>query len=519
VKRPEPSTPSGPSAQACGAARGPRLGMRGIEKRYGATRALGGVELEVAPGEILALVGENGAGKSTLMKILAGVVAPDAGRMHLDGSVYAPRSPLEARAAGVAMIHQELALAPHLSVAENVLLGALPRRGPWLDRRALHERARRALQQVGRGELELDQRLGALPLADRQLVEIARALALEARVLVLDEPTSSLGRADVQRLFERLRELRARGVSIVYISHVLEEVLELGDRFVVLRDGVSVAAGPLAGASAGSLVAAMVGRDVDALFPRSDSRPGEVLLRVEDLAGRRLPRTASLELARGEVLGIAGLIGAGRTELLRAIFGLDPVRTGRLRVLALEGARTPRERWRSGVGFLSEDRKQEGLALGLSIAENLALPVLGRGRAGRLGPGAVEPLAARWIEQLRVRCEGPAQPVGRLSGGNQQKVALARLLAAEVDVLLLDEPTRGVDVGAKAEIYRWIDQLARVQGKAVLVVSSHLPELLGLADRIAVATRGVLGAARPVGEWSEHALLLAATGVAAEARA
>jgi len=441
--------------------------------------------------------------------------------MELDGLPYAPAGPLQARARGLVMIHQELALAPHLTVAEHVLLGAEPHgRGAarwFVDRARLRARARAALEAAGCGTLDLGQRLGALSPADRQRVEIARALAQDARVLVLDEPTSSLARADVEALFEHLRVLAARGVTLVYISHVLEEVFALCTSYSVLRDGRSVARGTLAGKAPGDLVAAMVGRDVDTLYPRTPGRAGEVVLRLEGLSGRRLPREATLELRRGEVLGIAGLIGAGRTELLRAVFGLDPVRTGRVRVLSLEGPRTSHERWRSGVGLLSEDRKGEGLALARSVAENLLLPGLARhARGGWLARAAVERAAERWIADLGVRCAGTGVPVGSLSGGNQQKVALARLFAAEVDVLLLDEPTRGVDVGAKAEIYAWIDTLARERGKAVLLVSSVLPELLGLADRIAVLCRGVLGPARPVDERDEHALMLAMTGQESE---
>jgi ribose transport system ATP-binding protein len=492
--------------------------MRGIGKRFGATVALEGVELEARRGEVLALVGENGAGKSTLMKVLSGALACDRGEMQLDGEPYAPRSPVEARRAGVAMIYQELALAPHLSVAENVVLGAEPARGGMLDWSELRRRARAALQRVGRGELDLEQRVGALRVADRQLVEIARSLALEAKVLVLDEPTSSLGRKDTRRLFELVRELRGGGATIVYISHVLEELFEIADRITVLRDGRTIESMQVRDATPAHVVAAMVGRDVGELYPRSPARPGEVLARIDGLAGRKLPREATLELRRGEVLGIAGLVGAGRTELLRAVFGLDEVASGRLRVLALEGPRTPGERWRQGVGFASEDRKLEGLALARPIAENLCLPRLDKlARRGWLSPRAMESSARGWIERLGVRCAGPQQPIGALSGGNQQKVALARLFFADADVFLLDEPTRGVDVGAKAEIYGWIDSVARVQEprKAVLFVSSYLPELFGVCDRIAVMSRGVLHPARAADEIDEHEVMLQAAGGAA----
>lgn len=493
----------------------PRLRMRGIEKRFGATLALAGVELELRPGELLALVGENGAGKSTLMKVLAGALQADAGEMLLDGARYAPRSPIEARRAGVAMIYQELSLAPHLTVAENVLLGAEPRRGPFVDSAAAARRARTALARVGRAELPLARRVRELGIADRQLVEIARAVALDARVLVLDEPTSSLAKDDVARLFELLRSLREHGTSIVYISHVLEELFAVAERATVLRDGRTIETLDLARATPGRLVAAMVGRDVSELYPRSAAVAGEVLASVRQLSGARAPRDATLEIRRGEVLGIAGLIGAGRTEFLRALFGLDRVAGGELRVMGLAGPRTPRERWRSGVGFASEDRKREGLALERPIAENLCLPRLERlARGAWLTPAALDSGAARWIEELGVKCSGPRQPVGRLSGGNQQKVALARLLFADVDLLLLDEPTRGVDVGAKAEIYRLIDELARVREprKAVVVVSSYLPELFGICDSIAVMERGVLHAPRAVDEIDEHDVLLQAAG-------
>lgn len=504
-----------------------RLSMRGISRRFGATHALAGVELDVPAGEVHALVGENGAGKSTLMKILAGAERPDSGEMLLDGRPYRPRSPADGRRAGVAMIYQELSLAPHLSVAENILLGVEPRIGPLLDWRAMRRRAAEALQQLGAADIPVDATVGRLPIARQQLVEIARSVAIGCRVLVLDEPTSSLAQSDVRSLFDLVRRLKTDGHSILYISHFLEEVREIADRFTVLRDGRSVGGGFTADIPTSAIVSMMVGRTVEELYPRSPRTPGEVVLELTSLAGVPLPHDATLTLRRGEVVGIAGLIGAGRSELLRSIFGLARVRGGAMKVGAYAGPASPAERWAQGVGIASEDRKTEGLALNLSIADNLTLP-----RLENLGPlGLVtrrgQTRAARpWIERIPIKCVSPTQRTGALSGGNQQKVALARLLHADCDILLLDEPTRGIDVGSKAEIYRLIDELVAPHGaqpgatgrhrpRAVLVVSSYLPELLGICDRIAVMSRGRLGPARPVAELDEHRIMQQATGAAA----
>ncbi|MCB9876288.1 MAG: sugar ABC transporter ATP-binding protein [Planctomycetes bacterium] len=501
---------------------GPRLSVRGLKKRFGPTQALGGVDLEVRAGEVHALVGENGAGKSTLLKALAGVHAPDEGEMRLEGVRHAPRDPAAARAAGLAIIHQELALAPHLTIAENLFLGREPRRGLLVDRRAMAERARAALATVGREQLDPQRLVATLPPADRQLVEIARALAQDVRVLVLDEPTSSLTQQDVDPLLQRLRALAASGVAVVYVSHVFEELFAVADRYTVLRDGRTVTSGAMSDIDHDGLVAAMVGREIGDMYRRSDVVPGlprDEVLAIEDVSGRALPIGASLSLRRGEVLGLAGLVGAGRTELLRCVFGLDEVRSGRVRIAGLERVGTPRERvgtprasWAAGVGMLSEDRKHEGLMLQRSLADNLWLPCLSRrARGGFVSSRGLERDAVAWLERLGVKARGPGQAARELSGGNQQKVALARLLAAECDVLLLDEPTRGVDVGAKAELYARIDELAHRDGRAVLVVSSYLPELLGLCDRVAVVSRGRLLPPRPIAGLGEHALLTAMT--------
>jgi len=490
--------------------------MQGVRKSFGAVQALDGVDLTVRAGEVHALLGENGAGKSTLMKVLSGALAPDAGTMTLDGEPYAPAAPQAALRRGVAMIYQELNLAPHLTVEQNVMLGREEGRFGVVARRESCERVRRALELLGHPELAPETRVGELGPGARQLVEIARALVGEARVVVLDEPTSSLSVADTEHLFEVIARLTERGVAVVYISHFLEEVQRVAQRFTVLRDGRTVSHGLVAETSLEDIIAAMIGRRLEEFFPHVPREPGEVLLGVSSLAGVRLPHDAGLELRRGEILGLAGLVGAGRTEFLRALFALDPVRQGEVRIAGVPApARSPRERLAQGIGYSSEDRKGDGLLLDTSVTTNVTLsrlqPFVRRGWIRR----REQTLAAEdWIERLGIRSAGADQPVGSLSGGNQQKVVLARLLHHDAQVLLLDEPTRGVDVASKVEIYRLLGELAQ-GGKALLMVSSYLPELLGICDRIAVMHRGVLGAARPASEWTEHSLLeAAARGVA-----
>jgi len=494
----------------------PRLRLMGIRKSFGATLALRGVSLEVAPGEVHALVGENGAGKSTLMNILSGALPADAGTLELDGAPYAPRDTLDARHRGVAMIHQELSLAPHLSAWENIMLGAEPSRGGWLRRREAKALARAALERLGHGHLDLERAAGKFPIAEQQIIEIARALRTEPRVLVMDEPTSSLAQADTERLFTVIRQLRDRGVSVIYISHFLEEVERLADRYTVLKDGQSVGTGLMAGTAPAQLVRLMVGREVTELYPARTARPGATVLEVRNLAAGRRLTGADLTLAAGEILGVAGLIGAGRTELVRAVFGLEASDRG---VVRLEGRelsrREPGASWRAGLGFLSENRKEEGLMLPLSVAENTVLTKLGRfGRLGWLRRREIDAAGAAWIGRLGIKASGPGQPVGQLSGGNQQKVALARLLEHPARIFLLDEPTRGIDVGSKAQIYELIAGLAR-EGRAVVLVSSYLPELFGMCDRIAVMRRGELVECRARADWTEPSLMAAAIGAAA----
>jgi ribose transport system ATP-binding protein len=494
------------------------LAARGISKRFGAQSALSDVELSVRRGEVHALVGENGAGKSTLIKVLAGAIAPDAGSMSLAGRAFAPRSPLDARRAGIAVIYQELSLAPDLSVQANVMLGREDRRAGFLQRGRMRARVLEALALLDHGDITPERKLRELGPGARQLVEVARALCSEAQLVIMDEPTSSLGAADVERLFAVIARLRARGVSVIYISHALEELARIADRYTVLRDGKNAQSGAIAGTSRAQLIEAMVGRTLDEAFPRRAHETGEVLLELDRLAGRRLPRDGSLRLRRGEILGIAGLVGAGRSELLRALFGLEPIASGEVRIAGhVDRGRPPWRRLAQGVGLLSEQRKEEGVALGLSIVDNLTLAALERSARGPwLDRRAQRAAAQHWTEALAVRAGDLRRPIAELSGGNQQKVALARLLHCDADVLLLDEPTRGIDVGSKLEIYRLIAALA-ARGKAVLLCSSYLPELLHICDRIAVMHRGRLGPAREAAGLSETDLMQQATGAVLDA--
>ena len=493
------------------------LKLSGVHKSFGPTVALDGVDLELRRGEVHALIGENGAGKSTLMNVIAGSLQPDRGTMEINGQPYSPATPLDARTHGIALIHQELSLCPHLSVAENVLMGIESSHFGWLDRDKLMARTNDVLKTFHHTDIRPDKRVGDLSVAARQIVEISRALAAQARIILMDEPTSSLQREDVTHLFALIRKLSAEGISVIYISHFLEEVRQIADRFTVLRDGRSVANGDISTTRDDDLIAKMVGRAQQNLFPvraPANEKP-ETILEVRDLASPPLLKHASFDLRRGEILGIAGLMGSGRTPLLRAIFGLERPQNGTITVnkkSLSSGRSTPAMRLIEGLGYLSEDRKGDGLTLNQSIADNVTVTKFEScARWGWLDLSAQRKQAERLVNALKIRTQGVQQDVGSLSGGNQQKIIVARLLHQDADVFLLDEPTRGIDIGSKAQVYETIAACA-AKNKAVLMVSSYLPELFGMCDRLAVMSRGRLSEVRPIDQWTPESVLQAAIG-------
>ncbi len=491
----------------------PRLSMSGVKKSFGATQALRGVSFSVARGEVHALIGENGAGKSTLMKVLSGAYQLDAGKLELDGIRFVPQDPLHARRCGIAMIYQELTLAPDLSVEENILLGSEPARFGWINRSQRRALAQRALAQLHHDSIPLDAPVHRLTIAEQQVVEIARALVGDPKVIIMDEPTSSLTQVDTENLFDVIKKLAGRGVSVIYISHFLEECQRICDRYTVLRDGESVGSGAMNEAKLGDIIQLMVGREIQDIYPRTPHSMGKDVLELKNVAGAIKPRSATFSLRAGEILGIAGLIGSGRTEMLRACFGLDEMKDGTVAIFQRDQSHgTPSSRLACGVGLLSENRKEEGLLLNRSLADNLTATRFDSvSRFGFISHRRQLDCTERWMTKLDVRAQGPAQAIGELSGGNQQKIAIGRLLHHEAKILLLDEPTRGIDVGSKAAIYKLIGQLA-ADGKSVVFVSSYLPELLGVCDTIGVMCRGVLGEVRPVADWTEHSIIGAAIG-------
>ena len=470
----------------------PLLEMRGIRKAFGEARVLHGVDLDVRAGEVHALVGENGAGKSTLMRIAAGIVAPDAGRMTFAGRPFAPASPASALRSGIAMVHQELSLAPDLSVAENILAGREPRHGPFVDRRRLIERAGAMLAEFCPG-IDPSAPAGTLGMGYGQVVEVLKALAWEPEVLIFDEPTSALEAHEAELVLAAIARLRERGVGVVFISHRMDEVFRASDRITVLRDGALAASWPAAEAARRDVLGAMVGRELSELFPERAGTAGEVLFEAAGLRLPGRPHEVGFILRRGEVLGFSGLLGSGRTELARAIFGADPLESG---ALTLDGRpcrfRSIPRAVAAGVAYVPEDRKTQGLFPDLSVQDNILAGRLGRcSRAGFVRREACRDLAERYRAEFCIAMRDLGQPVRDLSGGNQQKTLLARWLAAAPKVLIVDEPTRGIDVGAKAEIHALLRSYARA-GHGVIVISSEMPELIGLCDRILVFHEGRL---------------------------
>ncbi|MGD0365133.1 MAG: sugar ABC transporter ATP-binding protein [Bryobacteraceae bacterium] len=487
------------------------LDLNGIQKRFGGVTALRDGNLSVGPGEVHLLLGENGAGKSTLMKIVAGMEMLDGGRMLWQGRDASFHSPAEAAAAGIAMVHQESLLAPHLTVAENIFLGREERLPfGWVNRTRMVEQAARMIEEH-RFPLHADWAVERLSPAGKQLVGICRAIQHGSSLLIFDEPTSSLSGAETEEVFRIVRTLRARGMGVIYITHRLEELRAIGDRVTILRDGATVHSGPLAEVSTDGIIQHMVGREMVSIYQRQPMAPGAELLRVEGLTSRGALRDVSFSLRAGEIVGLAGLMGAGRTETCRAIFGVDPVDAGKLFVDGRPARiRSPREAVAAGIALVSEDRQKTGLALRLPIADNITMANLREiSRLGILDGRKQGRVTAEYIARLRIRASSGRQAAGRLSGGNQQKVVIAKWLFRRARVFLFDEPTRGIDVGAKVEVFEVMDELARA-GAAVLMVSSEMQELMQVADRILVMRQGCITGELPGRTTQEEIMRFAA---------
>ncbi len=471
----------------------PILQLRGITKSFPGVRALDGVDFDLREGEVHVLLGENGAGKSTLMKVLAGVYLPDSGEILLHGKPVSIRNPRDAERLGISIIHQEFNLLPWRSVAANIFLGREPVKGgvaALVDFEFMRRESEKILHTLGLG-IDPDTLVKDLGVAQKQMVEVAKALAIDSRILIMDEPTATLTSREIDHLFRKIRELTSRGVSIVYISHRLDEISRIGHRVTVLRDGKYVGTVPVQEATVDRVVPMMVGRKIEQLYQRTCRKPGEEALSVKGLTRKGRFYDCSLTVRCGEIVGLAGLVGAGRTELARAIFGVDPYDSGEIRVFgSLMTQRSPSHSVQVGMGLLPEDRKGEGLALMLPLKDNVVQASLRRlFPTGLVSPRVESSVAAGYVEELRIATPTVMKIAKFLSGGTQQKVVLAKWLCSHCRVLLFDEPTRGIDVGAKAEIYRLMDEEAR-KGAAILMISSELPELLGMADRILVMHEG-----------------------------
>ncbi len=476
----------------------PVLEMRHIRKTFPGVVALDDVDFELRRGEVHILLGENGAGKSTLMKILSGAYQKSAGQIILDGVEVEIKNPKHAQALGIGIIYQEFNLIPQLSVGENIFLGREPARLPGLiNQRAIFQEAVRVLSSLG-VTLDPQRLVKELKVADQQMVEVAKALSLDARILIMDEPTAALTEHEIKELFATIRRLKDTGVAIVYISHRMEELFEIGDRVTVLRDGRTVGTYDVRGMNKSELIRLMINRELTELFPKEEAKRGEEILRVEGLSTKDGLKDISFSLHKGEVLGIAGLLGAGRTELARAIFGLDKITSGTIYINGTpQQINSPRRAINSGIGFLTEDRKSQGLVLPLSVKENLCLSSVDKFSSwGVMDSGEEQQAANRYVKELRIRTPSLDQQVVFLSGGNQQKVVLSKWLCCQSEVFIFDEPTRGVDVGAKAEIYQLMNRLT-ASGVAIIMISSELLEVLGMSDRIMVMRGG-----RITGEFS-----------------
>jgi ribose transport system ATP-binding protein len=488
--------------------------MSGIRKEFPGVVALDSVDLDVSKGEVHVLLGENGAGKSTLMKILSGALPKDAGRVWIDSVETEITGPRQARELGIGIIYQELTLIPELSAPENIYLGREPRRLGVVNHSRMVSDALRILEELG-ARVPTAVPVRTLSLAQRQLIEIAKALSLEPRILIMDEPTSALTVTETSNLFSTIRRLTSRGVAIIYISHRLDEIFEIGDRVTVLRDGHNVSTHFVESADRRELVRLMADRELDESISRETATRGEELLRVDGLGRRGVLSDVSFSVHAGEIVGIAGLLGAGRTELARAIFGADATDHGNIYVRGKkQHIRSPRDAVRLGIGFVTEDRKLQGLVLGRSVRDNIVLPVIRRlSRLGVVRRRDERALAESKVGDLRIRTPSLEQLTLHLSGGNQQKVVLAKWLACNVDVLFLDEPTRGIDVGAKQEIYALINKLAAA-GMGIVMISSEMPEIVGLSDRVLVMRGGRIAAEFDRANATQERLLACAMGAA-----
>ncbi|TPI42879.1 sugar ABC transporter ATP-binding protein [Mesorhizobium sp. B3-1-9] len=488
------------------------LDMRGISKAFPGVKALSNVNFAVKFGTVHAVVGENGAGKSTLMKVLNGSYAPTSGTIKVGGNEVRMRKPADAQALGIRMVHQEINLVPDLTVAENVYLGRMPGKWTWLRKGEMARKAAAVLKELG-AAINPRERLGNLSISQQQLVEIAKAYAAQPRIIVLDEPTSSLSEHETAALFRILRKMRGEGIAIVYISHRLKEVLEIADEVTVLRDGSMIETRPIEGITAAEMIRLMVGREVSNVFPKSPAKIGTSVLRVERIGDGASFRDISFDVRAGEILGLTGLVGAGRSEVARAIFGLSRLAEGSVSVNGRKVViSSPSEAVRAGIAYVPEDRKGDGIVPGMSVRENISLPILRRLTSfGRIRGSADRSLSALYVKQFSISPPDGERRINLLSGGNQQKAVIAKWLAAKPAVLILDEPTRGVDVGAKAEIHHIIGQLV-ADGMAVVMISSELPEILGVCDRVVVMRDGRASSPLTRAELSEERIMALATG-------